>query len=71
MTIDELIEARARVAREDAERKGGGARSPAPAAPAEDISLPRLIGLWLICTGLIVLKVAAMLLATLAEMFSE
>ena len=67
--IDELLAARQRLQneKEDAARRGGTVVSGKTIGPAEELTLLRLLGLWLLITGLIVLKVFVVLLATLAE----
>jgi len=64
ISLDELLEARERV---NAQKARTQAKVTEPEFNAEDLTIFRLLGLWLLITGLIVLKVIAAMLVALAE----
>jgi len=66
--LDELLAARERINAEKARSQPGGGPAVAPGVGVtEDLTLPRLIGLWLLVTGLLILKMLAIALVALAE----
>jgi len=68
VNIDDLLAARDRLNKEKANTKPGRVAAAAPdEGVTEDLTLLRLIGLWLLLTGLIFIKIIASLLLALAE----
>jgi hypothetical protein len=67
VNIDDLLAARQRLDQEKAAAKGRVAAVAPAEGVTEDLTLLRLIGLWLVITGLIVLKILANVLIALAE----
>ena len=64
--LDELLNARARMNEEKARTQPGGKVGVAPEA-AEDLTFLRLLGLWLLVTGLLLIKIVVSVLVAMAE----
>lgn len=68
VNIDDLLAARDRLNAEKAGAKPGRAPAVAPGGVTDDLSLLAVIGLWLLVTGLLVLKIVVVILMAMAAL---